>query len=128
MIIFSFLYSLFTVFRILKSVVPKAKERRKPYPRKYRNIPIPQNQLSYNMQETIFNTVKHMCWTICNEFIILYNPKTIQPYMLNKSIMHHYENFHAIILRFAEVVISRTYATQPRLSLSDICMKLTTNI
>ena len=121
------MYSLFTVFRILKSVVSKAKERRKPYPRKYREIPIPQNPLSYNMQDTIFNTVKHMCWTICNEFIILYNPKTIQTYLLNKSIVHHIENFNANSLRFVEVVISRTYATQTRLALSDICVKLTTN-
>ena len=68
------MHSLFTVFRILKSVVHKAKERRKAYPRKYREIPIPQNQLSYNMQDTIFNTVKHMCWTICNKFITFYKP------------------------------------------------------
>ena len=64
------------------------------------------NLTKSNMQYTLFNTVKYMCWTLCNKVIILYNPSKILIFLLNKSIKDFFENFDQIILRFVEVSVS----------------------
>ena len=79
------------------------------------------------MQNTIFNTVKHMCWTLCNKVIILYNPYTIPIFLSNKSIKDFFENLDEIILIFVEVVTRNTKAECRGVALPDISVKVTTN-
>ena len=62
------------------------------------------------MNDTIFNTVKNMCWTLYDKVIILYNPYTIPIFLLNKSIKDFFENLDEIILIFVEVVTGKTKA------------------
>ena len=66
------------------------------------------NLTKSNMQYTLFNTVKYMCWTLCNKVIILYNPYKILIFLLNKSIKDFFENFDQITLIFVEVVRRKT--------------------
>ena len=79
------------------------------------------------MNDTIFNTLKNMCWTLYDKVIILYNPYTIPIFLLNKSIKDFFENLDEIILIFVEVVTGKTKANVEVLLCQMFCVKVTTN-